>query len=429
MSRHLRVRSQRRAFSSALALASLLSFATSATAQTAAPDPVPAAAPAPAAGPAEAPNELPPRADGRAVSVCGTEPLEPLAAKVGASVVEVEGPLAWALGFVYGEPDLVVVPGEVARAGRGVLVHRDGRAMKATIAAYDEASNLALLRVPELHATPLSPSTTGTERGAAALVLGQAWDEDAGDPTQLSPGTITESRASHFRTSARVSYGFTYGAPVIDCFGRVLGAATWMPDDAITIDRADALLRRVRAGAEPYTGGVTAAPAFRALLELDDEPWGGGELGVSLVHHDRWEIGAHGRILGTGEVSDPDPQGVTRERWGIRGGVDLRAGARLMLTDGAMPLYLVPQIGVGFDVSAQGGRDRRSQIEGDGCSPEAPCPVVGDAHDLPTRTELHAGPTAGLAFRFGPLDVGYTFRLDATDVADSTHQIGLGVSF
>lgn len=413
MSRRLRVRSQRRALASAFTFVSMLSLATSAVAQTAAP----------------APTDLPPRADGRAISVCGTEPLEPLAAKVAASVVEAEGPLALSLGFVYGEPDLVLVPGDVARAGRGVVVRRDGRAMAATIAAFDEASNLALLRVPDLRATPLPPSTTPTDRGAAALILAQAWDLDPGDAAHLTPGTVTESRAAHFRTSGRVSYAFTYGAPVVDCFGRVLGSATGLADEAVTIDRAEALLRRVRAGAEPYTGDLALAPAFRGLLELDDEPWVGMELGLSVVDHDRWEVGVHGRILGTGEVESPDPQGVSRERWGVRGGADLRAGARLMLTDGLMPLYLVPQVGVGFDVSAQGGTDRRSQIEGDGCSPEAPCPVLRDTDVHPTRTDLHVGPQAGLAFRVGPLDLGYTFRLDATDVADSTHQIGFGVSF
>ncbi len=417
MSRLVRERAPRRALrlASVIALASV--FLTSIAPAGAQEATVPPAA-----------MDLAPRADGRAISVCGTAPLGSMTSTVRDSVVEVEGPLAMSLGFVFGEPDLVVVPLEVARRGRGVIVRRGGVTMTATIAALDEEGGLAMLRVPDLRATPLQPSAIPVERGTATLHIGQPWDAP-GDADQVTPGSVTTTRGIHFRSTGGISYSFDVGAPVVDCFGRVLGVSTLSVDEAVTIDRAEMLLRRVRQGAEPFVGEVAVWPGLRALLEVDDQAWGGGEIGVSVVDRDLWEASAHGRILGRGEVEAPDAEGWTTERWGVRGGLDLRAGARIMVTEGMMPFYVVPQIGVGFDASAEGGTVSRGQVEGDGCSEVEPCGVVEASRKLPVTTDLDVGPQVGLSLRLGALDLGYTFRMDATDVGDSSHQVGFGLAF
>jgi hypothetical protein len=431
----------------ALALALALSFSSfSAAAQPAPSSPVPApvpvpvpvpALPSPSPSPSDSPSpsptpDIPARLDGRALSVCGTEPMDPIARRVRGTVVEVGGSFTGTLGFVFGEPDLVVAPFAVAESGRGVQVTHDGRAMPATIAAIDEEAGLALLRVAGLSGVkPLEPSPHEPALGHAVLGVSQPYGV-GGPADQVTGGHVTQGEGHWFRSSALVGFGFAVGSPLVDCRGRVLGMGEWYGDRAVGIHRAQAMVNRVRGGAPPYEGRWSLAhPSFHALLEVDHdgEAWGGADLGLALVGHDRWEFGLSGRLLGRGEPPEQASDAWVTREWGVRGGADLRAGARLMLTEGAMPLYVVPHVGIGFDVSARGGERSRGQIESEGCSSSEPCPVVTELRQLPTVTEARIAPQVGLAFRIGFVDLGYTFRLDVDTPDASSHQVGMGIQF
>lgn len=409
------------------ALVSLVTFASSSTrtaaAQTAVPPEAPPPAPAVAAAPSAASPTTPPPA---ATATCDPSVLEPVARRVTPSILEAEGPLAWSFAVAFGEPELVVVSAMLVGAGRGVIVSHDGRTTTASIVAADD--DLAVLRVPGLAAKPLTASPIAVQRGTGVVAFGRPWDEEGG-ADQVSPGVVTAVGGGRFRTDGAVAYATRIVAPVVDCEGRVLGFSTGVGDEVIPVSRAEALVRHVRSGRPAPEVGWWVAPSMRGTLELDDHPWGGLELGLSAVAEDHVELGVHGRFAAWTDETGRDDQGWSTLRHRVRGGIDLRAGARLLLTEGAVPLYLVPHVGVGADVGWTGGERMREQIEAEGCSAEAPCPVLGARLDLPSSIDRDLGPQIGLAFRVGPLEASYLVRLDLLDEETPVHRLGFGVAF
>lgn len=357
---------------------------------------------------------------------CDAAVLESVARRVSPSILEAEGPLAWSFAVAFGDPELVVVSATLVGAGRGVVVSHDGRTTSASIVAADD--DLAVLRVPGLAARPLVASPVPVERGTGTIAFGRPWDEEGG-ADQVTSGLVTAVGGGRFRTDGAVSYATRVIAPVVDCEGRVLGFSTGWGDEVIPVARAEALVRHVRSGGAAPEVGWTLAPALRATVELDDHAWAGLELGLSAVADDQVELGVHGRLAAWTDEEDRDDQGWSATRHRVRGGADLRAGARLLLTEGALPVYLVPHVGVGFDVGWTGGEAVREQVVTDGCSAAAPCPVLGARRDLPSSIDRDLGPQIGLGVRLGPIEASYLVRFDLLDAETPVHRLGLGLAF
>jgi hypothetical protein len=387
-----------------------------------------------AAGPASptqgASDSIPPRSDGRAIGACGTTDLAAMRARIEPSVVEVSGGYAASLGFAFEEPDLIVAPLEVARLGRGVEVTYAGRTLPATIVAIDPDARIALLRVPGLRvARPLTASATRPQLGTAVVGFGLDSFHPIERKLMISDGAISKLAGGRFEVATHTNAVFLAGTPLVDCSGHVLGVLTWYVDGGSPIETVQALVAKVRAGAPPYMGEWQAGPVMHLLVEVDQtrEAWVGLDLGLTVVAHDQLELDLTARFLGRG---DPTPANAswTRRESGVRTGADLRAGYRLMLTEGLMPFYLVPHAGVGFDYSVHWA-ERTRQVTSSECSSEGPCSVVTEKQDLPTETRARAFPSLGLGARVGFIDLDYAFRLDIETADRSSHQMGLGIHF
>ncbi len=397
-----------------------------------APTAPPVAAP-PASVTAVASDSIPARADGRAIGACGTESIGGLADKVHPAVVEVAGSYVWAVGFAFEEPDLVVAPAAVASKGRGVEVTYQGRTLPATIVAVDDNAGLALLRVPGLHVDrPLTASPVKVQLGTATVGPTFAYGEYGEISKQMSDGAVTAVDGARFKAAPNAGLGYHWGAPLVDCSGRVLGMSDWYGTDVTSVKGVQTMITRVRAGTKPYEGGWTFDhPTFHVLLEVDQngEAWGGIDLGFAVVAKDRLELGFSGRVLGRG---DPEPDGTdswSYREWGVRGGADARAGYRLMLTEGAMPFYLVPHLGAGFDVTYRGAERTRQRALLADCAPDGTCPVITETDDVEADARARVYPAAGVGARLGFVELDYTFRLDVAEPQLSSHQIGFGIQF
>lgn len=382
---------------------------------------------------AVATDAIPARADGRAIGACGTESIGGLAGKVNPAMVEVAGSYVWAVGFAFEEPDLIVAPAAVASKGRGVEVTYEGRTMPATIAAVDEKAGIAILRVPGLHVDrPLTASPLEVQLGTATVGPTFAFGEYGEMSKQMSDGAVTAVDGARFKAAPHAGLGYHWGAPIVDCGGRVLGMSDWYGADIAGIAGAKSLMTRVRGGAPAYEGAWTFEhPTFHALLEIDQntEAWGGIDLGFAVVAYDRLELGFTGRVLGRGDPEADATDSWSYREWGVRGGADLRAGYRLMLTEGAMPFYLVPHLGAGFDVTYRGADRTRQRALTSDCDADGSCPVITETDDLPTDTRARVYPAAGIGARLGFVELDYTFRLDVAEPKLSSHQIGLGIQF
>jgi hypothetical protein len=408
------------------------------------PAPVVAAPPAPITSPPTTPvagspgsvtqvasEPIPPRTDGRAIGACGTADLAAIRSRVEPAIVEIAGAYAWTLGFAFEEPDLVVAPIDVAGLGRGVEVTYGGRTMSATIAAVDEDAGLALLRVPGLHvAQPLTASTVPVQIGTATVGFSWSYEDYGTSGRKISDGSVSQLEGGRFAAGPYNGAGYVWGSPLLDCSGKVLGLSSWYGQSS-RIAPAHKMNNKVKAGAAPYEGEWSLAPTFHALLEIDHtrEAWGGADVGVAVVAYDKLELGLTARVLGRGDPDVEATESWSRREWGVRAGADVRAGYRLMLTEGALPFYLVPHVGLGFDYSVRGAESKRQGVTSTGCTTEDPCPVVTESRAQPTETRARAYPSIGMAARLGLIDLDYTFRLDTEDADRSSHQVGFGFQF
>jgi len=158
--------------------------------------------------------------------------LSDLAESSGRSVLQVSGRRRSASGIVYA-PDLVLTTVRALGREEGIHVRRpDGAVLDASLAGWDAATNLALLRVPELHLTPLAPAANPARVGHLAVALARSWSNSLtasagivsviGGPLQTGRGRSIEQI---IRTTAPMHDGFSGGA-FVGADGGLMGVTT-----------------------------------------------------------------------------------------------------------------------------------------------------------------------------------------------------------
>ena len=224
------------------------------------------------AGPAGAPHVF----DGLIPDIdTGPPPAEaPLApeviARVAASTVKVEGVACGferdGSGFAVG-PDLVATNAHViAGQRRTIVVRPDGRRLRAQVAAFDPARDLALLAVPGLGQAPL-PLADGRV-GTTGAVFGHPGGQAA---LEISPAALRQhvnsigpdlydlamTRRTVYVLAAELAPGDS-GAALVNAAGQVVGVAFAIsPDDETTAYALAASELRSVMGAERTTPATT----------------------------------------------------------------------------------------------------------------------------------------------------------------------------
>jgi len=155
-----------------------------------------------------------------------------LAEAAGRSVVQVSGRRRPATGLVYAE-DVVVTTVRAVGGRDSVHIRRpDGDTREAQLAGWDPATNLAVLRVPNLQLSPIAPSSAPPRVGQLALALARSWSNaltvSAGVVSVIGGPLYTGRNRSIeqiIRTTAPMHDGFSGGA-FIDASGALAGVAT-----------------------------------------------------------------------------------------------------------------------------------------------------------------------------------------------------------
>src|SRR6187455_1245392 len=91
------------------------------------------------------------------------------------SVVQVHGRRRPASGLVYADGIVVTTMRAVGREdGLRVRTH-EGNTLEASLAGWDPATSLAVLRVPGLSAAPIPLATTAARVGHLAIAVARSW--------------------------------------------------------------------------------------------------------------------------------------------------------------------------------------------------------------------------------------------------------------
>src|SRR5690242_6670183 len=145
------------------------------------------------------------------------------------SVVQVHGRRRPASGLVYADGVVVTTMRAVGREdGLRVRTH-GGDTLDATVAGWDPATSLAVLKVAGLTATPFSPSATPPRVGHLALAVARSWSNavtaSAGIVAVIGGPLPTGRRRAIdqvIRTTAPMHDGFAGGA-FLDTTGALIG--------------------------------------------------------------------------------------------------------------------------------------------------------------------------------------------------------------
>ena len=81
-------------------------------------------------------------------------------AAVAPSVVQVQGRRRPTSGLVYGDGVVLTTAHALGRENGLKVRGHDGRVFEAELAGWDPTTNLAVLRVADLHGAPLAPAAT-----------------------------------------------------------------------------------------------------------------------------------------------------------------------------------------------------------------------------------------------------------------------------
>jgi len=148
------------------------------------------------------------------------------------SVVQVQGRRRPATGLVYADGIVVTTMRAVGREdGLRVRTH-SGDVLEATLAGWDPATSLAVLKVPGLTATPFIPSSTPVRVGHLALAVARSWSNavtaSAGVVAVIGGPLPTGRRRAIdqvIRTTAPMHEGFS-GGVFLDTDGALIGMTT-----------------------------------------------------------------------------------------------------------------------------------------------------------------------------------------------------------
>src|SRR6185369_1352720 len=148
------------------------------------------------------------------------------------SIVQVHGRRRPASGLVYADGIVVTTMRAVGREdGLRVRTH-SGDVLEATLAGWDPATSLAVLKVPGLTATPFIPSSTPVRVGHLALAVARSWSNavtaSAGVVAVIGGPLPTGRRRAIdqvIRTTAPMHEGFSGGA-FLDASGALIGMTT-----------------------------------------------------------------------------------------------------------------------------------------------------------------------------------------------------------
>ena len=148
------------------------------------------------------------------------------------SVVQVHGRRRPASGLVYANGTVVTTMRAVGREdGLRVRTH-GGDALEATLAGWDPTTSLAVLKVADLKAPPLTPSSTPARVGHIALAVARSWSNavtaSAGIVAVIGGPLPTGRRRAIdevIRTTAPMHDGFSGGA-FLDAGGALIGMTT-----------------------------------------------------------------------------------------------------------------------------------------------------------------------------------------------------------
>src|SRR5688572_27627836 len=148
------------------------------------------------------------------------------------SVVQVHGRRRPASGLVYADDVVVTTMRAVGREdGLRVKTHA-GAVLDATLAGWDPATSLAVLRVPGLASPPLQPAAAPARVGHIALAVARSWSNavtaSAGLVAVIGGPLPTGRRRAIdqvIRTTAPMHDGFSGGA-FLDTAGGLIGVAT-----------------------------------------------------------------------------------------------------------------------------------------------------------------------------------------------------------
>jgi S1-C subfamily serine protease len=148
------------------------------------------------------------------------------------SVVQVHGRRRPASGLVYGDGVVVTTMRAVGREDGVRVRDHAGETVDATLAGWDPATSLAVLKVPGLAAAPLTPSTAPVRVGHLALAVARSWSNavtaSAGIVAVIGGPLQTGRRRAIdqvIRTTAPMHDGFSGGA-FLDAGGALAGMTT-----------------------------------------------------------------------------------------------------------------------------------------------------------------------------------------------------------
>jgi S1-C subfamily serine protease len=154
-------------------------------------------------------------------------------AAVAPSVVQVQGRRRRpASGLVYADGVVVTTAHALGRDnGLHVRAH-DDQTFDAELGGWDPTTNLAILRVADLHAAPTTPSAATPRVGHLAVAIARSWSNavtaSAGIVSVIGGPLPTGRRraiAQVIRTTAPMHDGFAGGA-FVDTSGGLIGIAT-----------------------------------------------------------------------------------------------------------------------------------------------------------------------------------------------------------
>jgi S1-C subfamily serine protease len=148
------------------------------------------------------------------------------------SVVQVHGRRRPASGLVYADGVVVTTMRAIGREDHLRVRRHDGQVFDATLAGWDPATTLAVLRVDGLDTAPALPATTPPRVGHLAMALARSWTNavtaSAGIIAVIG-GPLRTGRHSAIeqviRTTAPMHDGFSGGA-LLDTDGGLIGVTT-----------------------------------------------------------------------------------------------------------------------------------------------------------------------------------------------------------